>query len=79
MKIDRALVNGTIITPEGRFRGDIGIKDGRIAAVTESGAVFAGGELIDCTGKFILPSCPQQPAKDLAPLRLASKGILHLS
>ena len=55
MKIDRVLVNGTIVTPEGRFEGDIGIKDGRIAAISECGGDFAGGEIIDVVGKFILP------------------------
>src|SRR5574340_1095552 len=55
MKIYRALVNGTIVTPEGRFQGGIGISEGRIAAIAAKADVFAGGEIIDCTGKFILP------------------------
>jgi len=55
MKIDRALVNGTIVTPEGRFPGAIGIKDGRIAAIAEDDTVFAGAEVVNCAGKFILP------------------------
>ena len=55
MKIDKALVNGTIVTPEGRFAGAIGIRDGRIAALAEEASPFAGAELIDCSGKFILP------------------------
>lgn len=55
MKIDRALVNGTIVTPEGRFGGAIGMKDGRIAALAQDAAAFAGAEMVDCTGKFILP------------------------
>ncbi|MDF1594065.1 MAG: dihydroorotase [Desulfobacterales bacterium] len=55
MKIDRALINGTIVTSEGRFRGGIGIRDGRIAAITEGGNGFTGGEIIDVAGNYILP------------------------
>ena len=55
MKIDRVLVNGTIVTPEGRFEGDIGIKDGRIATISECGEDYIGSEIIDVVGKFILP------------------------
>jgi allantoinase len=55
MKIDRALVNGTIVRPEGRFHGAIGIKDGRIAAIVENDVDFAGAQIVDCAGKFILP------------------------
>lgn len=55
MKIDRALVNGTIVTPEGRFQGAIGIRDGRIAAIAEGADAFTGGESVDCSGRFIIP------------------------
>ncbi|MES2906649.1 MAG: dihydroorotase [Pseudomonadota bacterium] len=51
---DLVLKNGTIATHEGERAGDIGVKDGRIAAI----GTFSGeqaGETIDCTGLHILP------------------------
>jgi allantoinase len=55
MKIEKVLVNGTIVTPEGRFQGAIGIADGKIAAIAQGGETFACAETVDCAGRFILP------------------------
>lgn len=50
---DLLLVNGTLHLPGGPVSADIGVRDGRIAAI---GAMLGdAGERIDCTGLDILP------------------------
>jgi dihydroorotase len=51
---DTILRAGTIVNQDGEGIGDIGIKDGRIAALGALGAASAG-ETIDCKGLHILP------------------------
>jgi dihydropyrimidinase len=48
----RVIKNATIITSQAIFDGDIGITDGRIAAITDN---LAGQEVIDASGKYVLP------------------------
>ncbi|CDX04604.1 L-hydantoinase [bioreactor metagenome] len=55
MNLDRALTNGTVVTPFGRFKGSIGIREGKIACITENTAELRAGEIIDAGGKFIIP------------------------
>ncbi|MEM6441068.1 MAG: dihydropyrimidinase [Pseudomonadota bacterium] len=52
MNFDTVVAGGTLATASDVFRADIGIKDGRIAAVAEH---LEGGERIDASGKFVLP------------------------
>ena len=54
MKYDCEITGGEMVTPEGRRRGAIGIRDGRIAAILEkpSGAV---SRTIDATGLMVTP------------------------
>ena len=49
---DLKLTGGTVHTPAGPVRADIGIRGGRIVAI---GAPGDAGETIDCTGLDILP------------------------
>jgi dihydroorotase len=49
---DLKLTGGTVHTPAGPIRADIGVRDGRIVAI---GAAGDAGETIDCTGLDILP------------------------
>ncbi|MCK5934263.1 MAG: dihydroorotase [Fulvimarina manganoxydans] len=51
---DRILKGGTVVNQDGAGARDIGIIDGRIAAIGELSAGSAG-EVIDCTGLTILP------------------------
>jgi D-hydantoinase len=55
MNFDKLLVNGTIITPFGRYQGVIGIKNGKIACIAEEQADYKAAEVIDVSGKYILP------------------------
>lgn len=55
MKVDKLLTNGIIITPFGRLRSSIGIKDGIIACICDNPTEIIADETIDAQGKFILP------------------------
>ncbi|MBU3078204.1 dihydroorotase [Sphingomonas quercus] len=50
---DLILTGGTIHTPGGAARADIGVRDGRIAAIGTG--LGDAGERIDCTGLDVLP------------------------
>ncbi|WP_066517037.1 dihydroorotase [Curtobacterium ammoniigenes] len=49
---DLALRGGTIITPEGRRRADIGVRGGRITAI---GRVSDAHRVVDADGMFLMP------------------------
>ena len=51
---DLVLRNGQVVTPGGIVSADIGVSDGRIAALGVIAAV-QGGEVVDATGLHILP------------------------
>lgn len=51
---DTVLKNGTCVLPSGIHKADIGVKDGRIAAIGSIDAA-RGCDVIDCTGLHILP------------------------
>ncbi len=52
MTFDLLLSGGTVHTPGGPVRADVGVSDGRIVAIGASGDA---GRRIDCTGLDILP------------------------
>jgi N-acyl-D-amino-acid deacylase len=56
MDLDLVINNGMVIdgTGRSRFRADIGVRDGRIAAVTE-GERLEGREMIDASGLIVTP------------------------
>lgn len=49
---DLKLTGGTVHTPGGPVRADVGVRDGKIVAIGASGDA---GETIDCTGLDVLP------------------------
>lgn len=49
---DLVLKNGIVWTPAGPVSADVGVREGRIAAI---GSGFDAGETIDCTGLDVLP------------------------
>lgn len=53
------LKNGTIATHYGVFEGSIAVKDGKIAQIISKGAEagLQAEEVLDCTGKVIMPGC----------------------
>ena len=50
--LETSIRGGTLVTPEGRVRADIGIRDGRVVAVAES--LRATNE-VDARGLLVLP------------------------
>jgi N-acyl-D-amino-acid deacylase len=56
MDLDVAIINGTVIdgTGRARFRADLGIRDGRIAALS-IGEPLSGRETIDAAGLIVAP------------------------
>jgi dihydroorotase len=52
--LDLALIGGTIVTPEGRFAGDIGISGEIISAIAAPGSLGPAKETLDATGLHIL-------------------------
>ena len=53
--LDTILKNGTIVTADNSFRGSIGIRDGKIAAILSKEEEAESRQVIDLTGKYILP------------------------
>jgi len=51
---DLVVVNGTVVNHDGAWTGDIGIRDGKIAALGAIGAQ-AGAQAIDARGLHVLP------------------------
>lgn len=55
MKWDHIILNGTIVTPNETFKGNIYIKDEKIAAITTQDLGGSYEELTDATGLLVLP------------------------
>jgi dihydroorotase len=51
---ERAFINGTVVNQDGIGKRDIGVRDGKIAALGTIDPAQAG-EVVDCTGLHILP------------------------
>lgn len=51
---DLLVAGGTLVTPAGTFRADLGVRDGRIAAIGDLSAVSAA-ERIEARGLHVLP------------------------
>ena len=53
---DTVVLNGTVVVPGlGPLRCDIGIRDGRIAALADTLAAADGDEVVDARGRLVLP------------------------
>jgi dihydroorotase (multifunctional complex type) len=53
---DTVVLNGTVVVPGlGPLRCDIGIRDGRIAALADALAAADGDEVVDARGRLVLP------------------------
>jgi allantoinase len=54
-RLDTKLVNGTLATSAGVMEADVGMAEGRIAAIGRTGSLPDASEVIDVEGKVILP------------------------
>ena len=52
---DLVVKNGKVVTSDRVFSGNIGIKDGKIAAVTDAGLELDAAKTIDAQGKYVFP------------------------
>lgn len=53
--LDLAITGGTLVTSTGRTLADVGIADGRIAALVSPGTLPSAARTIDVTGRHVLP------------------------
>lgn len=54
-EFDVVIRNGVVVNPAGSQRLDLGVSDGRIAAVVAPGGELHGAEEIDADGHYVLP------------------------
>jgi dihydroorotase-like cyclic amidohydrolase len=55
-RYDTVVLGGTVVFPgEGRIRCDIGVRDGRIAAIADDLGSSAGGDVVDAQGLHVFP------------------------
>jgi dihydroorotase len=55
MIADLVIKGGTIVTDRSQFRGAIAVKDGIVLAIGADDAMPAAAEVLDATGKYLLP------------------------
>jgi dihydroorotase len=55
MRFDTLISGGTVVSATGRSAADIGISDGRIAALLDPGTPVEADRVIDAAGKHVLP------------------------
>jgi len=73
MDYDLALIGGDIVTSVGVHRADVGVRDGKIAAISDDLAQDSGKQLLDLSQQIILPGCIDshmhlwEPGFDAAP------------
>ena len=53
--MDLLIKNGTIVNSNGRYQGDVAVKDGKITAVGQGLSPQAGTEVVDAAGLLVLP------------------------
>src|SRR5512147_603261 len=54
MKLDTIVKGGTVVTPGGRFVGDVGIAGEKVAALGSS-LDAPGAQMIDAAGHYVIP------------------------
>lgn len=55
MKLDLLIKNGTVVTAHGRYCGNIGVVDGKVAQILAHGDEPEATKVVDAAGKFIIP------------------------
>ena len=55
MEWDHIIKNGTIVTSKDLFKGNVYIKDGKIAAITSEDFGGQATEITDASGLYVLP------------------------
>ncbi|NNL31129.1 MAG: dihydroorotase, partial [Gemmatimonadetes bacterium] len=55
MSFEMAVTDGILVTPEGVRPGTLGLREGRIAAITDPGATLEAAETWSASGMHVLP------------------------
>jgi dihydropyrimidinase len=55
MRFDTVIKNGTVVTATDTYKSDIGIGDGRIAAIMQSLPAETADKVIDAAGRMVIP------------------------
>ena len=55
MEFDSLVKNGNIVTGERIWKGNLAVKDGKIAAFLAAGEEPEAGKVIDAEGKYVFP------------------------
>jgi dihydroorotase len=55
--LEVVLAGGTVVDPDGdtTYRADVGIADGKIAAISKSPGELKAGRVVDCAGQYVTP------------------------
>lgn len=77
MRFDKLISGGMLVTPEGRYPGTIGIKDGKIACISRCNEGMEADEVIDATGKFVLPGAIDGHVHYQEPINPAAEDVEH--
>lgn len=54
-RFDLAITGGTLVSATGRVTADLGVRDGRIAAIVAPGTPLDAERTLDASGKHVLP------------------------
>ena len=76
MRVDLEIVNATIVSPQGRFRGTIAVSEGRIAGLFEEPSGNAT-HVIDAEGLFALPGMVDQHVHFMDPGDTTREDFIH--
>jgi dihydropyrimidinase len=55
MRFDTVIRGGTVVTATDTYKGDVGIAEGRIAAIAQNLSAENAGQVIDAAGLFVMP------------------------
>src|SRR5271168_1178209 len=55
MRFDSVIRNGTVVTATDMYAGDLGISNGRIAAIMQGLPIENAGKVIDAAGRLVMP------------------------
>src|SRR5205823_1030515 len=57
MDVDVAIINGTVVDPDlgETYQADVGVKDGKVAAIARQRGQLTGKETIDARGMLVTP------------------------
>jgi allantoinase len=55
VEFETLIINGDVVTEAGIVKADVGIKDGKIAALSTHGVLAHDGDVIDANGALVIP------------------------